>query len=133
MYKIELDWNPPTGNGIKKMQHWKYAKLREEWKNRLRAYFVKHKTPFPGNRKVYMILARRRLVAHGLDRMNLIWTFKPALDVLQELNVLIDDNEVYLEDHYVQVEGIEMITIWLTTDRAEFEDKKRSLELLQGS
>lgn len=121
MYKIELNWNPPTGNQIRKMEHWKYAKLKREWINRLKAYFMVHKTPFPGNRKVYLIVDRPIRKAQPLDHMNLVWMCKPAFDALQEIGVLVDDSPDMLEERYVQSDRKGPLRIYLTTDKNEFD------------
>ena len=123
MYCIELDWKPPTGNRIRKLKHWQYAKLRESWVNRFKAYFILHKTPFPGNRKVYIIVDRPILRGKRLDKMNLVWMCKPAFDALQQIGVLIDDGDNLLEAEYIQSEREGGLRLYMTTDKEAFEEK----------
>ena len=89
-YMIYIEgYKYPTGNQIKGMRSWEYAKERETIRQHLARYFAQNAAP-PSNKyymKVHCTLGRKGM----LDKDNGYTTVKPWLDMLQEEFPFHDD------------------------------------------
>jgi Holliday junction resolvase RusA-like endonuclease len=95
-------FKPPGGNQIRKMnQPYKYRALKDDWRRRFtRCFLVGGKTPVVTS--FVEVRMTRFYTGRKMDMQNVTWMFKPALDVLQEMGVLIDDSPDHIREVYHQ-------------------------------
>ncbi len=104
---IELPFATPSLNELMGWKHrawWRYAKWKESVAFMMRGQLNDRGifyTAKPNHR--VRVIVERHCSGAGLDDMNLRGGCKPLIDAMVDENILHNDTQTWLEDHYVAV------------------------------